>query len=137
MRATFIALAVLLFAVQAFADRCGGNCPSGGCPSCPCGNSAAKVDVNHWCAQYSGWNQNCCRCIMSHESGGNGHAANYNRDGTFDVGMFQINKRNWASCSGGHAPCDANTNLQCAIKVWKWGGNSFKLWSTARGCGCA
>ena len=48
----------------------------------------------------------------------------------------QINDANWSSCSGGSAPCDISTNLGCAKKVWGWGGNTWKLWSTCGGCGC-
>ena len=44
-------------------------------------------------------------------------------------------RMNWNSCSGGNAPCDVATNLQCAIDVYRWGGNSFKLWSTCHVCG--
>lgn len=29
----------LLAVSLAFADSCGGNCPSGKCPSCPCGST--------------------------------------------------------------------------------------------------
>ena len=137
MKTTFIALAILLFSIQALADRCGGNCPSGNCPNCPCGTAPQAQDANYWCSQFGGWNQACCRCIISHESGGNANAANHNTNGSFDVGIFQINDFNWNACNGGRAPCDPNANLKCAIKVWQWGGNSFKYWSTARGCGCA
>ncbi len=42
---------------------------------------------------------------------------------------------NWNSCSGGAAPCDVETNLKCAIDVYRWGGNTFKLWSTCHVCG--
>ena len=42
---------------------------------------------------------------------------------------------NWKSCSGGHAPCDVEANLKCAIDVYRWGGNSFRLWSTCHVCG--
>ena len=42
---------------------------------------------------------------------------------------------NWASCSGGAAPCDVQNNLNCAIKVFGWGGNTWKLWSTCSKCG--
>ena len=97
------------------------------------------------------------QCIMSHESGGNANAVNQNVGGSLDVGLWQINTQNWASCSGGSPPCDPGTNLACAIdvsarcgvgmrrypdltafptprfrlaQVWKWGGSSFKLWST-------
>jgi hypothetical protein len=94
---------------------------------------------------------------LSAESGGNGNAANYNSNGkwcgwwgvdgryerarglwsagSYDVGAWQINSSNWASCSGGKAPCDMDTNLDCAIKVWTWGDKSFKLWSTCSQCG--
>ena len=48
---------------------------------------------------------------------------------------IKINDMNWASCSGGSAPCDASSNLNCAIKVFGWGGNTWKLWSTCGQCG--
>ena len=119
-----------------FADTCGGNCPSNDCSSCPCGTQSSPQDIASWCSQYS-WDQSCCECIVNHESGGNANAANQNNNGSFDVGLFQINDVNWGQCSGGAAPCDVQSNLQCAIKVYQWGSNSFKLWSTAAGCGCA
>lgn len=67
---------------------------------------------------------------MNAESGGNGNAMNQNTDGSFDVGLWQVNTQNWNSCSGGSPPCDPSTNLGCAIDVWRWGGGTFKLWST-------
>ncbi|CUG86958.1 unnamed protein product, partial [Bodo saltans] len=74
------------------------------------------------------------RCIVSHESSGNAHAANYNSwDSSYDVGVWQVNTVNWKDCSGGAAPCNPSTNLQCAIDVWRWGGNTFRLWSTCGG----
>ncbi len=75
-----------------------------------------------------------CQCIVKHESGGNAHAVNQNSQGgsyKWDVGLWwdkiklnlildcnsfyhrQVNSFNWASCSGGNAPCDASTNLAC------------------------
>ena len=130
----FFILLLLIFAI-AFADTCGGNCPSGRCPSCPCGTTKNMGDITGWCAKY-GWNQNCCHCIVSHESGGNANAMLYNTNGTFDVGFWQINQSNWSACSGGKAPCDIQTNLHCAIKVYQWGGNTWKFWSTHTACGC-
>ena len=107
-------IAVLLsFAVAAYAGtiaskemslnatsqgNCGGNCP-GGCSGCPCGSSTSYQDIAAWCAKYS-WNQANCKCIVSHESGGNANAVNQNTDGSYDVGVWQINALNWASCSG-------------------------------------
>ena len=129
-------LLIALILALAFAETCGGNCPGGKCPSCPCGTTKNPQDIASWCGKYSSWNQACCKCVVSHESGGNGNALNYNTNGSFDVGLWQINAVNWGSCSGGTAPCNVQTNLNCAIKVWQWGGNSFKLWSTAKGCGC-
>jgi len=61
---------------------------------------------------------------------------NYNHDGSFDVGLFQINDFNWNSCSGGKAPCNSSKNLKCAEDVYKWGKNTWKNWSTCGGCGC-
>jgi C-type lysozyme/alpha-lactalbumin family len=70
---------------------CGGNCPSADCPSCPCGTSTSYQDAVGWCAKYSGWNQAQCQCIMRHESSANANAANYNTNGSFDIGLWQIN----------------------------------------------
>jgi len=144
MRAS-ISIIVLAFAVcscyaqasneTAPLQTCGGNCPSGDCPSCPCGTARADVDIATACAKF-GWNQACCRCIVSHESSGNANAMNYNTNDSFDVGVWQVNSMNWASCNGGKAPCDVDSNLKCAAAVWRWGGNSFKLWSTCGVCGC-
>jgi hypothetical protein len=130
----FILLSLVLFAL---ANTCGGNCPSNDCPGCPCGTTPSYQNIAYWCSQFSGWNQGCCQCIVSHESGGNANAANYNTDSSYDVGLWQINSVNWGQCNGGNMPCNLNQNLQCAIAVWGWGGNSFRLWSTAAGCGCA
>lgn len=80
------------------AGSCGGNCP-GGCASCPCGSSSNYVTISSWCAKHS-WNQANCECIIKHESGGNANAVNQNSGGSYDVGLWQINDFNWASCSG-------------------------------------
>lgn len=132
MKAIIVIMMVLAIA---FADSCGGNCPSGKCPTCFCGTSKNMQDIATWCGKYS-WNQACCKCVVSHESGGNANALNYNTNGSTDVGLWQINNVNWASCSSGKAPCDPSTNLNCAIKVYQWGGNTWKLWSTHTACGC-
>lgn len=149
---------------MSFFDHLQGNCPSNDCSSCPCGTGTSYTDIGSACRRFSGWSQSCCECIARHESGGNLHAANQNRGGSYDVGLWQINNQNWASwyvsfvlapfirlplsffsqrtsffplhSSGGRAPCDLESNLQCAIKVWGWGGNSFRLWSTCGACGC-
>ncbi len=132
----------------------GNNCP-GGCASCPCGTSSSSQSVSSWCSKYTGWKQASCECIMKAESGGNANAVNQNSGGSYDVGLWQINDMNWASCSGGAAPCDPSTNLNCgksqnrflhsfcihydaifaAKKVFGWGGNTWKLWSTCSKCG--
>ena len=84
------------------------------------------------------WNQAHCQCIMSKESGGNANAVNQNgAGGSYDVGLWQVNSMNWASCNGtqkmniillnisrknilnfcisigGKAPCDPTQNLNC------------------------
>jgi len=121
-----------------YTPTCGGNCPSGDCTSsCPCGSTPnTSISPAEACASFNGWSQSCCQCIVNHESGGNQNAMNQNTDGTFDVGLWQINARNWASCNGGQPPCAFQANLQCAIKVWQWGGSTFRLWSTNSICGC-
>eukprot|EP01113_Clastostelium_recurvatum_P037145 TRINITY_DN53_c0_g2_i2.p1 TRINITY_DN53_c0_g2~~TRINITY_DN53_c0_g2_i2.p1 ORF type:complete len:151 (+),score=30.29 TRINITY_DN53_c0_g2_i2:60-512(+) len=116
-------------------NTCGGNCPSNDCPGCPCGTARADQDVAAVCARYSGWNQACCQCIVKHESSGNANAANYNTNGSYDVGVWQINNIHWGACNGGKAPCDVESNLKCAIEVWNE-RKSFGPWSTCKGCGC-
>ena len=76
-------------------SNCGGNCPGGNCASCLCRTTQNVQDITYWCSQYSGWNQANCRCIMSHESGGNANAVNQNVGGLYDVGLWQINDFNW------------------------------------------
>ncbi len=83
-------IVVLVLIALALADSCGGNCPSGKCPTCFCGASKNMQDIATWCAKYS-WNQACCKCVVSHESGGNANALNYNTNGSTDVGLWQIN----------------------------------------------
>ena len=116
---------------------CGGNCPSGDCvDGCPCGESANPIDPVAFCQLYSDWSQECCQCIVNAESSGNANAMNENNDGSFDVGVWQVNTQNWASCNGGNPPCDPTVNGACAHLVWGWGGGTWKLWSTCGGCGC-
>ncbi len=130
-----IILCLAFLLVISLANNCGGNCPSNNCPDCPCGTAKNPQDIASWCSKYN-WNQNCCKCIVSHESGGNANAMNYNTNGTFDVGLFQINHINWAGCSGGSAPCAPQANYNCAVYIYGRWGNSFKAWSTHTACGC-
>lgn len=131
-----VVLLVLISTVMSVSGTttCGGNCP-GGCDDCYCGNTSNYQSISYWCGMYSGWNQSSCECIMKAESGGNANAVNMNSGGSYDVGLWQINSVNWPSCSAGKAPCSSSENLACAIKVFQWGGNTWKLWSTCRGCG--
>ena len=131
-------IAIVLLIGVAVADTCGGNCPSNDCPAgkCLCGTDRAPTDVAAYCGKFDGWSQECCKCIANAESGGNAHAENYNDNGSFDIGLYQINDVNWNSCSGGKAPCDPETSLECAKKVWSWGSNTWRLWSTCTKCGC-
>ena len=59
-----LVILILVVLSVAFADTCGGNCPSGKCGSCPCGTSKNMADIAGWCAKYS-WNQACCN-VLSH-----------------------------------------------------------------------
>ncbi|CAF3657283.1 unnamed protein product [Rotaria sp. Silwood1] len=138
-----MSLSALLFSLLIIgycsASKCGSNCPSNKCPSCPCGTTTNFQDIATWCAKFSDWDQACCRCIVKEESNGNANAAYYNSAKLgFDVGLWQINEYwNWKTCSGGKAPCDPKINLECAKKVWREAGKSFRRWSTAAKCGCS
>jgi hypothetical protein len=59
-----------------------------------------------------------------------------NDDGKNDVGLWQIDSVNWGQCNGGNVPCDVDSNLNCAIQIYQWGGNNWSQWSTCGGCGC-
>lgn len=123
--------------VLACTDTCGGNCPAGFCTNCYCGNQKNIVDIATWCAKYT-WDQNCCKCIVSHESNGNANYLFYhNFNGSYDLGLFTINSGFWNNCnSGRNPPCDPNNNLNCAIALYETGGNSFKYWGSHAACGC-
>lgn len=131
-------LLVLVSISFVYSDRCGGNCPTNTCLTCPCGREPKYVDVNDWCSKFDKWDQACCRCIVQRESHGNANAVFYNGPSRkYDVGLWQINQYyNWDACNNGEAPCDLNANLECAKKVWRNGGRSFRQWATARGCRC-
>jgi hypothetical protein len=62
------------------------------------------VDIASWCAGYN-WNQNCCKCIAAHESGGNSHAVKPNYNGTLFVGILPIPPSYWPACNNGNPPC--------------------------------
>lgn len=128
-------IAGLMLLGVALSDSCGGNCPSGNCHTCYCGTSKLMEDIATWCGKHN-WNVSCCKCIVSHESGGNAHAMNHNTNGSTDVGLWQINSVNWGGCNGNKAPCDPNENLKCAVKVYEGSGKSWRPWSTHSACGC-
>ena len=126
------------------ADKCGGNCPSNGHSAdrdCLCGTAKKVVDIANWCAKFKFWNQKCCQCVVAKESEGNANAVHRSSGGSgsnYNVGLWQINSVNWALCNAvdgaGKAPCDPQANLNCAIKVYQWAGNSWQPWSTAARC---
>ncbi len=132
-----VALCILGVFREVIGDMCGGNCATNDCPSCPCGTTMRYANITNVCAQYGGWSFECCACMVSLESGGDLNAANYNHSSrTYDVGLWQINQNNWPSCNGGSAPCNEVETLQCAIKQFQSGGNTWKGWSTCAECEC-
>ena len=68
------------------------------------------------------------------ESEGNRNAVNQNIDGSYDVGLWQINSFNWDVCNGGKTPCDTADNLRCAIDIYRWGRNTWSLWTACEMC---
>ena len=117
----FIALALCTLA-----GTCGGNCPSGGCPSCVCGTTTSPQSISYWCSKYS-WNQACCQCIVSHESGGNADVMLYNK---LDFSKLT----NPTGLHDEHVSCDLLANLNCDIKVYEWDVHTWKFWSTHLAC---
>jgi len=116
-------------------NTCGGNCPTDSCTSCPCGTTPSFTNIGQACAQYAQWSQSCCLCIVGYASNGNLNAAYYNvGNRTYDVGLWQIGQHNWPSCSNGSAPCSFTANLNCAIKMFQFGGNTWKNWGSCADC---
>eukprot|EP00598_Pedospumella_elongata_P006988 CAMPEP_0184970920 /NCGR_PEP_ID=MMETSP1098-20130426/3238_1 /TAXON_ID=89044 /ORGANISM="Spumella elongata, Strain CCAP 955/1" /LENGTH=77 /DNA_ID=CAMNT_0027492919 /DNA_START=235 /DNA_END=468 /DNA_ORIENTATION=- len=73
---------------------------------------------------------------MNAESAANANAMHMNSDGSTDVGLWQINDFNWPYCSNSAAPCAPQQNLDCAMDVYMWGGNTWQFWVTCQKCGC-
>ena len=66
--------------------------------------------------------------IASCESSFSATAENVNRDGSVDVGLFQINERNWRECNVSKTELsDPNNNTQCAYQIWQHQG--YNAWS--------
>ncbi len=132
---------ILLFFAIIFgislANNCGGNCPTGTCPSCPCGTTKNMQDMSFWCSKYN-WNQNCCKCIMSHESGGNANTMSWmTTTNNFYIGLFLIDPGVWGKCSSGKPPCDPQANTNCAMVYYGEFENSWRRWaSSGKACGC-
>ena len=132
-----IIIAILFLAWTCSADYCGGNCPSGNCPTCPCGKNLSLVNAADICKKYS-WNQTCCKCIINSGSGGNANYVGYSNSSSSEryyVGLFTINSLNWKYCTGEHAPCSVDDNLNCAIVTYNSQGG-WGIWSAAQSCGC-
>lgn len=68
-------------------------------------------------------------CIAHHESGFNPLAYNYNKNRTFDVGLFQINQiwKRWCGMRDKEL-LDVSNNARCALVVLKKQG--FTAWVT-------
>lgn len=68
-------------------------------------------------------------CIAHHESGFNPLAYNYNKNRTFDVGLFQINQiwKRWCGMKDKEL-LDVSNNARCALVVLKKQG--FTAWVT-------
>lgn len=61
--------------------------------------------------------------IANCESSLSATAENVNRDGSVDMGLFQINERNWEACSVSKAElADPEGNARCAYQVWQQQG---------------
>ncbi len=65
--------------------------------------------------------------IASCESSLSATAENVNRDGSIDVGLFQINERNWRECHVSKTELsDPNNNARCAYQIWQHQG--YNAW---------
>lgn len=75
--------------------------------------------------------------MASKLSGGNSNAMNREENGSYDVGLWQVNNIHWGVCNDGKAPCALVDNLRCAIQVYKQNGETWKEWpEVAKGCNC-
>jgi len=66
--------------------------------------------------------------IANCESSLSATAEHLNRDGSVDVGLFQINERNWEVCNLSKAELsDPDNNARCAYQVWQRQG--YDAWA--------
>lgn len=65
------------------------------------------------------------------ESGLNPEALHYNTNGTYDVGVFQINSIHWEKCGGLKTLLDVQGNIDCAYNIWsEQGWNPWVVFNT-------
>jgi hypothetical protein len=65
--------------------------------------------------------------IAGCESSFSATAENVNRDGSIDVGLLQINERNWRECHVSKTELsDPNNNARCAYQIWQRQG--YNAW---------
>lgn len=65
--------------------------------------------------------------IASCESSFSATAENVNRDGSIDVGLLQINERNWRECHVSKTELsDPYNNARCAYQIWRHQG--YNAW---------
>ena len=65
--------------------------------------------------------------IASCESSFSATAENVNRDGSVDIGLLQINERNWRECHGSKTELsDPYNNARCAYQIWQHQG--YNAW---------
>ncbi len=53
-----------------------------------------------------------------------------NKNGTFDLGLWQINSIHWSSCGGEAALTVPANNAACAHKIYQGSGSGWCAWST-------
>jgi hypothetical protein len=139
MRTLLAFVCLVSFVVHVAAQSvCGGNCPQGNCPNCVCGtkpNYLTQGYINSILSNagfYDYDELSNMSCIINIESGGDASALNYQGDGSYFVGLFQISDNYLYFCNLDSSTdlCDPQTNAYCAFSLWSsygynpWAGDS-------------
>ena len=105
---------------------------SGGLPpaAASCGPSSATIAAAAQAAGFTGPDLTTAVAVALAESGGDPLAIHINRDGSRDLGLWQVNGRAHPDLIASGDWRDPATNARMAFTVWQAAGGSFTPWVT-------
>lgn len=119
-------LSIIIFTLLVLSTNsltCGNNCPSNTCSDCWCGETNNYINITEECSKYD-WDQRCCQCIISKESGGNSNAMFKVTEKNSKTGVWQLDDTiKITTCRLKYEDrtslCDKNINIACAYNLYQ------------------